>query len=94
MTIEVAPWDTAETLNTKERIAAYLEVALEDGDPEVLKVALGNIARSKGMAEIAEKAGVNRQSLYRALSPEGNPSLSTLTAVIKALGLRLHIEPA
>jgi probable addiction module antidote protein len=67
---------------------------VEDGDPEMLKVALGNIARSKGMAEIAEKAGVSRQNLYRALSDGGNPALSTLVGVIKALGIRLHFEPA
>jgi probable addiction module antidote protein len=66
----------------------------EDNDPELLKSALNDIARSKGMAEIAEKAGVNRQALYRSLSPEGNPSLSTLIGVIKALGLKLHVVPA
>ena len=92
--VTIAKWDTAEVLTTPGRVAAYLEVALEDGDPEMLKVALGNIARSKGMAEIADKAGVNRQALYRSLSAEGNPSLSTLTAVLKALGLKLHVVPA
>lgn len=92
--ITIAKWDTAEVLTTPEDIAAYLEVVLEDGDPEMLKVALGNIARSKGMAEIAEKAGVSRQSLYRALSTEGNPEFSTIIGVLKALGLKLHVEPA
>jgi probable addiction module antidote protein len=92
--VTIAKWDTAELLTTPERVAAYLEVVLEDNDPELLKSALNDIARSKGMAEIAEKAGVNRQALYRALSPEGNPSLSTLIGVVKALGLKLHVVPA
>jgi probable addiction module antidote protein len=68
-----------------------LEVALEDGGAAILKVALGSSARSKGMAEIAEKTGVSRQALYRALSPEENSNLSTLIGVIKALG---HVVPA
>jgi probable addiction module antidote protein len=92
--VTIAKWDTAEVLTTPERIAAYLDVILEDNDPDLLKSALGDIARSKGMTEIAEKAGVSRQSLYRALSAEGNPEFSTIIGVLKALGLRLHIEPA
>jgi probable addiction module antidote protein len=89
--VTVAKWDAAEVLTSPERIAAYLEVALEDDDPEVLKVALGNIARAKGMAEIAKKAGIRRTSLYRALSPEGNPEFATVAGVLKALGLRLSV---
>jgi probable addiction module antidote protein len=92
--VTVAKWDTAEVLTTPERVAAYLDVILEDNDPELLKSALGDIARSKGMAEIAAKSGLSRQHLYKALSPEGNPELSTLIGVIKALGLKLRVEPA
>jgi probable addiction module antidote protein len=89
--VTVAKWDAAEVLTSPERIAAYLEIVLEDDDPEVLKVALGNIARAKGMAEIAKKAGIRRTSLYRALSPEGNPEFATVAGVLKALGLRLSV---
>jgi probable addiction module antidote protein len=84
-------WDAAETLETKEDIAAYLDAVLEDGDPDLLKAALGDIARAKGMAEIAEAAGVGRTNLYKALSPDGNPEFATVAKVLKALGLRLRI---
>jgi probable addiction module antidote protein len=91
MAIKTARWDTAETLKTKEEIAAYLDAALEDGDPELLKLALGNVARAKGMTDIAKTAGLGRQSLYKALSPEGNPEFATVANVLKALGLRLSV---
>lgn len=91
MTIKTTLWDTAETLKTKEEIAAYLDAALEDGDPELLKLALGNVARAKGMTDIAKAAGLGRQSLYKALSPDGNPEFATVVSVLKALGLRLSV---
>jgi len=91
MALTTKPWDTASYLKTKEDIAAYLDVALEDGDPELVKLALGNIARAKGMAEVAEKAGLGRTSLYKALSPKGNPEFATVTSVFKAFGLRLSV---
>ncbi len=84
-------WDAAETLETKEDIAAYLDAVLEDGDPDLLKAALGDIARAKGMSEIAEAAGVGRTNLYKALSPDGNPEFATVAKVLKALGLKLRI---
>jgi probable addiction module antidote protein len=84
-------WDAAETLETKEDIAAYLDAVLEDGDSDLLKAALGDIARAKGMSEIAEAAGVGRTNLYKALSPDGNPEFATVAKVLKALGLRLRI---
>jgi probable addiction module antidote protein len=84
-------WDAAETLKTKEDIAAYLDAVLEDGDPDLLKAALGDIARAKGMTEIAKAAGVGRTNLYKALSPDGNPEFATVAKVLKALGLRLTI---
>jgi probable addiction module antidote protein len=91
MTIKIAKWDTADYLKTKEDVAGYLDAALEDGDPKLLKVALGNVARSKGMTEIAGIAGLSRASLYKALSPRGNPEFATVTKVLKALGLRLSV---
>jgi len=84
-------WDAAETLKTKEDIAAYLDAVLEDGDPDLLKAALGDIARAKGMTEIAKAAGLGRANLYKALSPDGNPEFATVVRVLRALGLRLTI---
>jgi probable addiction module antidote protein len=84
------PWDAAEHLATEEDRAAYLEAALEDGDPALVAAALGDIARAKGMTQVAREAGLGRESLYKALSAEGNPELATVLKVVKALGLRLH----
>lgn len=84
------PWDPAEHLETEDDMAAYLEAALEDGDPALVAAALGDIARAKGMAQIAREAGLGRESLYKALSPEGNPELATVLKVVRALGLSLH----
>jgi len=86
-------WDAAETLRTKADIAAYLDAVLEDGDPELLKAALGDIARAKGMTEIAAAAGLGRANLYKALSSKGNPEFTTVAKVLKALGLRLSVAP-
>lgn len=84
------PWDVAEHLETKEDMAAYLEAALEDGDPALVAAALGDIARANGMADIARETGLGRESLYKALSPEGNPEFATVLKVVKALGLKLR----
>jgi probable addiction module antidote protein len=91
MTLKTTRWDAAETLGAKDDVVAYLNAALEDGDPELLKLVLGDIARSKGMTEIAKEAGLGRSSLYRALSPAGNPEFVTVASVLKALGLRLSV---
>jgi probable addiction module antidote protein len=91
MALKTTRWDVADILKTKEAIAAYLDAVLEDGDPELLKDALGAIARSKGMTDIAKEAGLGRSSLYRALSPDGNPEFATVASVLKALGLRLSV---
>ena len=91
MARETRPWDAADTLRSKADIAAYLDAVLEDGDPELLKAALGDIARSKGMTEIARAAGLGRANLYKALSPDGNPEFATVAKVLRALGLRLTI---
>lgn len=86
----IRPWDPAEHLETQEDMVAYLEAAFEDGDPALIAAALGDIARAKGMTEVARKAGLGRESLYKALSPHGNPELGTVIKVMEALGLKLH----
>ena len=87
-------YDVAEQLDSPEEIAAYIEAALEDGDPRVIAHALGTVARARGMSDIARKTGLGRESLYKALSPDGNPSLATVLKVVRALGVRLNAEPA
>lgn len=87
-------WDPAEHLDTEEDMAAYLEAALEEGDSALIAAALGDIARAKGMTQVARDAGLGRESLYKALSPSGNPEFSTILRVIQALGLQLHAAPA
>jgi probable addiction module antidote protein len=71
-------------------MAAYLEAALEENDPALIAAALGDIARAKGMSQIAKQTNLGRESLYKALSPDGNPEFSTILKVINALGLQLH----
>jgi probable addiction module antidote protein len=88
--IKTRPWDVTEHLKTEEDMAAYLEAALEDGDPALVAAALGDIARAKGMSQIARETGLGRESLYKALSPDGNPEFSTVLKVVRALGIRLH----
>ena len=87
-------WDPAEHLVTEEDIAAYLEAALQEGDSALISAALGDIARAKGMGQIARDAGLGRESLYKALSAEGNPEFATIMKVVAALGLQLHASPA
>ena len=94
MVVETSPWDSAQLLDTPEALAAYIEAAIEDGDMKRLTHALGVAARAKGMSSVAAQAGVTREALYKALSAEGDPRLSTLTGVLKALGLRLTVEAA
>jgi len=84
------PWHVAAHLETKEDMAAYLEAALQNGDPALVAAVLGDIARAKGMADIARETGLGRESLYKALSPEGNPEFATVLKVVRALGLRLR----
>ena len=92
--IETLPWDPAEHLETDEDIAAYLDAALEDGDPALVVAALGDIARARGMTQLARDAGVGRESLYKALSSTGNPEFATVMKVVRALGLQLRVLPA
>ena len=85
-------WDPADHLRTD--MAAFLEAALEEGDSALVAAALGDIARAKGMTQVAREAGLGRESLYKALSPTGNPELATVLKVVAALGLQLHATPA
>lgn len=88
------PWDPARHLESEEDMAAYLEAALEEGDPALVAAALGDIARAKGMTQLARDTGLGRESLYKALSPSGNPEFATVMKVVAALGLKLHASPA
>ncbi|MDZ4688942.1 MAG: putative addiction module antidote protein [Planctomycetaceae bacterium] len=88
------PYDVAEYLSTPADMAAYLDAWLEDApdDPAGIARALGDIARAKGMSQVAKDAGLSRESLYRALSADGNPSFATILKVAKALGVRFHAQ--
>lgn len=85
------PWDSAKYLKTEGDIAHYLEAVFEDGDPALITHALGVIARAKGMSKVAQSAGLGRESLYKALSPDGNPEFATVLKVMRALGLKLKV---
>jgi probable addiction module antidote protein len=89
-------YDVSEHLRTPEEMAAYLEACMEeaDGDAAFIAKALGDIARAKGMSQIARDAGVSRESLYKALSGERIPGFDTVLKVVSALGLKLHPEVA
>jgi len=88
--IKTREWDAVEYLRTEEDMVAYLEAALEEDDPTLFAAALGDVARAKGMTTIARESGLGRESLYKALSSDGNPELATVMKVVRALGLRLH----
>jgi probable addiction module antidote protein len=86
-------FDAADYLKSEEDMVAYLEAAFEADDAAVVAAALGDIARAKGMTQVAREAGLGRESLYKALSSDGNPELATVLKVVKALGLSLHARP-
>ena len=88
------PWDATDYLETEEDIVAYLEAAFEDGDPRLVAAALGDVARANGMTKVAREAGLGRESLYKALSADGNPEFATVLKVMRALGLRLQATAA
>ena len=96
MTTMTTPYDVAEHLRTTEEMAAYLEACIEeaDGDAAFIAKALGDIARAQGMTQVARESGLSRESLYKALSGEGNPSFSTILKVTAALGIQLHAQTA
>jgi probable addiction module antidote protein len=91
---KTSSYDVAEHLRTPEEMAAYLDAWLEEApdDASGIARALGDIARAKGMSQVAKEAGLSRESLYRALSEGGNPSFATVLKVARALGVRLHAQ--
>ena len=96
MVTKIKRWDAADYLQTAEDIRDYLEACLEEdpGDGSLLCAALGDIARARGMSEVARRTGLTREGLYKALSREGNPSFATVMKVARALGLRIRFTPA
>ena len=94
--IRTTPYDVAEHLRTPEEMAAYLDAWLEEApdDAACIAKALGDIARAKGMSQVAKDAGLSRESLYKALSADGNPSFATVLKVARALGVKLHAQAA
>jgi probable addiction module antidote protein len=85
-----APFDTADYLADEETIAEYLSAALDDPDPDMLLVAVRNVARARGMAQLARDTGLGRESLYKALAPGARPRYDTVLKVLRALGVKLH----
>ncbi|MDJ0578588.1 addiction module antidote protein [Crocosphaera sp.] len=95
MAIQTTRWDSAEHLKTEEDVQLYLEACLEEAgdDPALIIHAFGVIARAKNMSQLARDTGLSREGLYKALSPDGNPTFSTVAKVAKALGFKLTVEP-
>ena len=93
-TPKLSKWDSAEHLKTDEDMAAYLEACLQEAgdDAAFIAKALGNIAKAKGMTKLSKDTGLGRESLYKALSGEGNPSFATILKVTHALGLKFHVQ--
>jgi probable addiction module antidote protein len=94
MPLKTTPFDAAKYLDSEEAIAAYLSDMMEEGDPALLAAALGDVARARGMAEIARAAGLTREALYKALRPGAQPRFETIARVCTALGLKLTVQPA
>lgn len=91
---ELKTYDIAAQLNSEESVLHYLAAAFEDGDTQLIKAALSDVARARGMSEIAKQAGLSRQGIYKALSDEGNPSLETLSSILKTFGAKLSVTAA
>ena len=88
---KLLPFDAARYLTDEAAVTEYMNAVLESGDADLLILALGDIARTRGMAQVAKDTGLGRESLYKALSPEGNPEFATVLKVIRALGLKLKV---
>jgi probable addiction module antidote protein len=91
--IETTAFDSADYLNSAEAIAAYLDAYLEDSNPDELRAALSTVARSHGVSDLAQRRGVTRAGIYKALGQDGNPSFETIRSSLAAMGLRLTVEP-
>ncbi|WOE80273.1 putative addiction module antidote protein [Pseudomonas protegens] len=96
MRTPVTRFDAAEYLKTQEDMVAYLDACFEEdaGDGKLIRAALNDIARARGMTQVARDTGLGRESLYKALGSQGNPEFATIIKVMKALGLKLHVSPA
>lgn len=92
--VTIKNWDASEYLKTEQDIIEYLDAAAETGDPALLQAAIGDAAKARGMGQIAKEVGVGRESLYKSLSRDGNPSFQTILKVIHALGGRISIQAA
>jgi len=86
-------FDGADCLKTEEDCAQYLSVVMADGDPALLAAALGDVARARGMTQVARDSGLTREGLYKALSAQGNPSFATVVKVMHAMGLQISVHP-
>ncbi len=91
---KIAPFDAADYLENEEVIAEYLNAALEDENPDVFLVAVGDVAKARGMAQLARETGLGRESLYKALTPGAKPRYDTVLKLMRALGVQLHAVPA
>jgi probable addiction module antidote protein len=96
MSLETTKWNVQDSLETPEDCALFVQAAIEEAgdDPAFIATVLGEVARSRGMAQTARAAGISREGLYKALSADGNPSFATVIKVLGALGLRMHVEAA
>ncbi len=94
--VKLTRWDVIDYLDTEKDMALYLDACMEEdsGDGTLIRAALNNIGRAKGMGRLAESAGMTRQGLYKALSSDGNPSFTTVIKIIKVLGVKLHVQAA
>lgn len=93
MDLQTRTWDASEHLNTPEDIAAYLNAVLAEEDPQLLAAALGDVAKARGMTQLAAETGLSREALYRALSIKGNPEFATVLKVFGAFGLHMSATP-
>lgn len=91
---KTTPFDAADYLDSPEMQIAYIEEAFDDGDPALIALAIGNVARKRGVTAIAQAVGLTSPGIYKAFGASGNPRLTTLSAVLKQLGLRLKVEAA
>lgn len=93
MALKTTVWDPANNLKSEKAIRSFIKAAFDDGDPAVIAVALGAVARARGMGKVAKDVGVSREALYKSLSPSGNPGFITMVKVAEAVGLKLTVAP-
>ncbi|WP_116136543.1 addiction module antidote protein [Trinickia diaoshuihuensis] len=91
--VKIARFDAADYLDSEEAIAAYIRAASEEGNADLLVAAIADVAKARGMAKVASDAGVGRESLYKTLTPGSKPKLETVFKLLRALGVKLTVEP-